>query len=134
MLPSVRNRFISAYEEAGKPIPTNAFVRVWNLFYLCNKNLEEACAKINHFTTPPRCPSENDTPPVVWFAWGGDDARLNHFKERFASPQYPSFYYNHTAKEIMGNAPTFDDFAKHPQGLPAKPVVDYLSMVLQKHP
>ena len=28
MLPSVRNRFIAAYQNAGKPIPNNVFIQV----------------------------------------------------------------------------------------------------------
>ena len=34
MLPTVRNRFIDGYRLAKKQIPTNSFVRVWNLFYI----------------------------------------------------------------------------------------------------
>jgi hypothetical protein len=130
MLPSVRNRFVDAYKQAGKEIPVNAFVQVWNLFYLCNPNLEEACSIISSFVNLPRCPSENRKPRVVWFAWGGNDSRLNPFKQRFISSHHPSFYYNHQSSEVIGHIPSADDFAKHPQGMPAIPVINYLAGVL----
>jgi hypothetical protein len=130
MLPSVRNRFIAAYEQTGNHIPANAFVQVWNLFYLCNPNLGEACSKISNFASPPQCPSENNEPKVVWFAWGGNDGRLNPFKLRFTSCQRPSFYYNHQSRAVVSHTPSAHDFAKHPQGMPAIPVINYLASVL----
>ena len=42
MLPSVRNRFVEAYKRGGKAMPENAFIQVWNLFYLCDKKLSTA--------------------------------------------------------------------------------------------
>lgn len=130
MLPSVRNRFIAAYEQAVKPIPANAYVQVWNLFYLCNPNLDEACSIIKNFAIQPQCPSEKNQPKVVWFAWGGNDGHLNPFKPRFIKRNIPSFYYNHQSRAVVSHAPSEHDFAKHPQGMPATPVINHLASVL----
>jgi hypothetical protein len=130
MLPSVRNRFIAAYQSMGKEIPENAFVQVWNLFYLCNPNLGEACVAISELPITPQCPSETSQPDIVWFAWGGNDARLNVFKARFTSREFTSFYYDHRAGTVIIHVPTVQDFAKHPQGMPAKPIIEHLARAL----
>ena len=130
MLPSVRNRFVAAYQQANVPIPDNAFVQVWNLFYLCNPNLDEACSTINHFSNALVCPSESGAPRAVWFAWGGNDSRLRPFKERFISFPHPSFYYDHHSGEVIKRVPVAEDFAKHPQGLLTGPIVNHLASLL----
>lgn len=131
MLPSVRNRFVAAYQKSGVHIPVNAFVQVWNLFYLCNPNLSAACSAIDSFANPPICSSERLAPRVVWFAWGGSDSRLNPFKERFLSCGHPSFYYNHQVGEVERRVPLAEDFAKHPQGMPATPIVNHLASLVR---
>jgi|HubBroStandDraft_5_1064220.scaffolds.fasta_scaffold205325_2 hypothetical protein len=144
MLPTVRKRLIHAFREASKPVPTNAFVQVWNLFYLCNPELDEACLAVKAFPIPPACPSEaTSKPKLVWFAWGGGNDRstscLNPFKDRFLLQGHRnSFYYGHAnsfgydrkSASVLSGAPTAMDFAKHPQGLPALPIVEHLSVVL----
>jgi hypothetical protein len=52
MLPSMRNRFISAYARASKEIPPGAFVRVWNLFYLCDAKLASAIRRHEALSSP----------------------------------------------------------------------------------
>ncbi len=130
MLPFVRNRFVAAYEKAGKAFPPNAFVQVWNLFYLCNADLGAACTAINSFANPPLCSTEGRKLKVVWFAWGGDDSRLNPFKCRFISGQQGGFYYSGITKSIVILTPSASDFAKHTQGMPKRPVVNHLAGVL----
>jgi hypothetical protein len=130
MLPSVRNRFLSAYQQAGKVIPENAFVQVWNLFYHCNPDLGAACSAMSRLNDLPLCPSESGKQKVVWFAWGGSDNRLNPFKQRFLSDSQCGFYYNHQSGMIVSRSPCAADFAKHPQGLPALPIVNHLAGLL----
>lgn len=127
MLPSVRNRFIAGYKNAGKSIPNNAYVQVWNLFYLCNPNLGVACSEMSRLVEPPLCPSENRKMKVVWFAWGGNDTYLNSFKQRFLSEHKSGFYYNHQSGLVIPHIPSATDFAKHPQGMPAIPIVNHLA-------
>jgi hypothetical protein len=130
MLPSVRNRFIDAYDEAKIKIPDHAFVQVWNLFYLCNPNLGEAYGAINQLPNKPKCPSEDRNPKTVWFAWGGNDEDLNPFKRRFIKRDLTGFYYNHRSKAVVDHPPLESDFAKHPQGMPSRPIINHLAVTL----
>ncbi|HNQ74926.1 MAG TPA: hypothetical protein PKN95_15170 [Verrucomicrobiota bacterium] len=134
MLPTVGNRFRTAYELADKPVPRNAFVRVWNLFYVCDKDLRQAAERASQLGSPPVCSSEQDTVPLVWFGWGGDDAKLNLFKQRFIKRAYPvAFFYDHRVRKVVGHAPTQTDFAKHTQGMPEAPITGHLSRLLRAH-
>lgn len=118
MLPTVRNHFIAAFEEADKPIPKSAFVRVWNLFYLCDAKLSQAIRRYSLFTSPPLCQTEGSCPPIVWFAWRGSHRRLNVMKSRFATlPGATLFFYDWRKGSIVEGIPMDDDCAKHPQGL-----------------
>lgn len=132
MLPYVRNRFLEGYRLAGKTIPHGAFVRVWNLFYLCNKKLDIAIASRNKIASKaPICSSEKSVPKIVWFAWGNSDASLNPFKTRFQSFDIKdAFYFDKHSGKIVARIPSQTDFAKHPQGLLKSPIATYLKSVL----
>ena len=128
MLPSVRNRFVEAYRRASKPVPLGAFVRIWNLFYLCDANLQNAIRSYESFLSPPACSSEGDDPPLVWFAWGGSHPTLDNLKKRFRDRSYPrSFFYDKKKERIVDRVPQAGDFPKHLQGLPEEPIVEFLS-------
>lgn len=127
MLPTVRNRFRAAYEKARKAIPPNAFVQVWNLFYLCDADLRRACSSVTAIPNPPCCPTESARPALVWFAWGGSKPHLDCFKQRFISAHRRGFFYSKISNSVVGHVPSISEFAKHPQGMPEKPVVEYLS-------
>lgn len=133
MLPYVRNRFVEAYALAGKTVPANAFVRVWNLFYLCDKVLGSAIRVVGKMDSPRSCPSEKPTPPIIWFAWGGDDSRLNEHKKRFLhrleQPDHV-FFYDYKSEKIAARIPELTSAVKHPQGLPAQPIVEHLANIL----
>jgi hypothetical protein len=132
MLPGVRNRFIEGYRLSGKQIPQNAFIRVWNLFYLCNEELDLAVASHSKIASnAPTCPSEKIVPKIIWFAWGGFATSLNPFKARFQNLTIKNVFYfdNHSGK-IVTRIPSQMDFAKHPQGLSKKPIVEHLASVL----
>ncbi|MCF8036928.1 MAG: hypothetical protein K9K62_08665 [Desulfobacteraceae bacterium] len=131
VLPSVGNRFVEGYALAGKAIPSNAYVRVWNLFYVCSKNIEEAIEIASTLNPLPVCPSEEEAPPIVWFVWGGSDESLDHFKLRFIQRKFRSaFYYDHHSGHIIDHVPSEIDFAKHTQGMPAAPVYTHLAKLL----
>jgi hypothetical protein len=146
MLTLVRKWFMDAYHQVYEPIPANAFVQVWNLFYLCDRKLSKACSAIREFPEPPACPSESTSKPkLVWFAWGGGNNRvascLNAFKDRFLLRGYinsfyfgnaSSFGWNPKSATLRSCAPTARDFAKHPQGLLASPIVDHLSFLIKR--
>jgi len=131
MLPTVRNRFLDGYKLANKRVPENAFVRVWNLFYICDPNFYSASEKAMYASELTNCETENEATPIVWYGWGGPDKRLNQFKERFTARKYPiEFHYDHHNSCVRNCSPSLDSFAKHTQGMPAKPVAEYLSHVL----
>lgn len=131
MLPTIRKKFKQAFHQNAKMVPVNAYIRVWNLFYLCDPNLNEACKKINSFSMLPFCETEEFIYKPVWFAWGGNNSQLNLYKDRFINRNYPhSFFYCHQSKMVKGTAPSCDDFAKHPQGMPSDPVREFLTSVL----
>jgi hypothetical protein len=131
MLPSVRKRFIDGYRLSGKVIPRDAFVRVWNLFYLCDNDLHSAIRAVSGFATPPICVSEATAPAIVWFAWGGPDARLDPFKTRFRGLDVPhAFFYDQELGKVVTAVPATTDFAKHPQGLRSEPIVEHLATIL----
>ncbi len=137
MLPSVRNRFTAAYDLAGLPVPKNAYVQVWNLFYLCDANLASACLTFSRIVDPPICDDTelNETPKVVWFAWGKSVPRLDVFKSRFRERSYDNaFYFNKNTQSVHRGVPADQDFAKHPQGLPALPVVQHIAEVVPLMP
>src|SRR5208283_3781052 len=128
MLPYVRNRFLEGYRLARKAIPHGAFVRVWNFFYLCNKELDLAIASHSKIAPKvPICPSEKIIPKIVWFAWGGFDLRLNLFKARFSKMNVGRpFFFDKNSGNIVERTPSEIDFAKHTQGLRGKPIEEYL--------
>ena len=131
MLPTVRNRFIDGYKLAKKEIPPNCFVRVWNLFNICDPDLDSACQKAARYNELPICNTESEGAPIVWYSWGGYDERLNSYKERFIAKAWPQqFFYDHENSCIDTHAPTIQSFAKHTQGMPSKPVNEYLSNAL----
>jgi hypothetical protein len=131
MLPTVRNRFIDGYRLAGKHIRPNSFVRVWNLFYICDPDLNSACKKAASYQELPTCETEHGETPVVWYGWGGHDPRLNSFKERFLARSWPrQFFYDHRDICIKNHAPTLHSFAKHTQGMPSRAVNAHLAGIL----
>jgi hypothetical protein len=131
MLPTVRNRFIDAYKLAEKQIPINSFVRVWNLFYICDPDLDSACQKASSYKKLPTCSTESEGVSIVWYGWGGHDQRLNLFKERFIAKEWPhQFFYDHRQSRVKEKQPTIKSFAKHTQGMPSKPVNEHLANII----
>ncbi|WP_434151297.1 hypothetical protein ACR2R6_07000 [Methylocaldum gracile subsp. desertum] len=131
MLPTVGNRFVEGYALARKAIPSNAYVRVWNLFYVCSKDLGEAIEIASTLNPLPVCPSERESVPVAWFGWGGNDEPLNKFKERFLRRKFRNvFYYDHHSGHVVDQIPSASAFAKHTQGMPAAPVAAHLAQIL----
>ena len=131
MLPYVKNRFEEGYKLAGKEIPRNAYVQVWNLFYLCNPNLKNAIKSISNMGSQPLCETEKYIPGITWFAWGGDNKELNVFKKRFVrSSSSKCFFYDYSAEKIVVDMPTIKDSVKHPQGLTAAYVNNYLAKIV----
>lgn len=130
-LPTVRNRFVSAFARAGAALSRGAFVRVWNLFYLYNKDLAQAVSTIGSVERPLICDSEETAPPIVWFAWGPPSVRLGPQKNRFLARKFNHpFFYDMDSKTLLGRMPTATCRVKHTQGLPSEPVEAHLASIL----
>lgn len=131
MLPFVGNRFRAAYEGLRKPVPENGFVRVWNLFYVCNASLAQAIRTYSALSTHPFCPTENERPPLVWFGWGGNYFALNPFKNRFLQREHTQpFFFNNRTKNVQATVPLVQEAARHTQGMSKVPIELHLSGLL----
>jgi hypothetical protein len=132
LLPYVGNRFLAAYERAGVEPPDRGYIRVWNLFYLCDPNLKRAIECLGT-VGPQLCLTEGEaTPPVVWFAWGPPNPQLERFTLRFVERAFKeAFYFDMKTKAIVPHVPTTISRVKHTQGLPAEPVEKHLSNIIR---
>jgi hypothetical protein len=137
MLRYVRNRFLEAYKLA-RINPTGAYVRVWNLFYLCNPKLREAINSYSQVKEPLRCPTEKSKwPPIVWYAWGpprtGKFKCLTQMKERFRGRKVEyAFYYDMDSKKVEETIPKLESRAQYPLGMPGDPIERHVAELLQK--
>lgn len=135
MLPKVRRWYREAFLAAGVVIEDGMFVQVWNLFYLCGKNLKEAKAKYSRIqiTDRKRCTSEGNRVPILWFAWGGPDDCPSDFKNEFSDAKADTaFYFDKNSGRVVGEKPGLNAFAKHPQGMPKAPVVEFLAEAIRR--
>ncbi len=130
-LPTVRAIVRKSHGEADLEWPARHFVQVFNLFYLCNRNLREAKAHFSAIDHSPRCPAERRRMPWTWFAWGGPDAQLDPLKLRFTHRRWRDpFFYDTASDAVQRNAPGTDDHARHTQGMPHRDLVAVLARLL----
>ena len=135
-LTTIRNIFRDAY---GDDIPPGAFVKIWNLFYLCGKEYKDARRSVIQIgvQNSPSCPSESCPCSVVWFAWGPPDPGLDFLMERFRKMGIGRpFFFNKNKEEIIKSVPRGTDFAKHPikpgKGKPlGEPVREHLKAIFK---
>lgn len=136
-LTTVRNIFRDAY---GEKVPPGAYVRVWNLFYLCDEGSKKALKSINEIGShnSPSCKTESGSHDIVWFAWGGPDAKNDSYKKRFREEMCirRPFFFDKNKEEIIKGVPSGTDFAKHPiipgRGKPpGKPVKEHLKAIFE---
>ena len=127
LLPTVKKRFVDAYSEAGVDIPANAFIRVWNLLYLCNPNLTDAINAFESVPNPMWCDTEQQIPQIVWFAWGPPKAKLDLYKQRFLSQDYRhAFFFDMDSQPVVAECPNETSRVKHTQGMPRNPIHDHI--------
>lgn len=119
------------YAAAGKRPPDRGFIRVWNLFYLCNPSLPVAIRRISEHATPLWCASEGSSVPIVWFGWGGPQSKLDIFKTRFSGVKAQHvFHYDQRIGKVIPSFPGVSGFAKHTQGLKRHPVIKHLAALI----
>ena len=88
LLPNVSSVIEKAFgeknrKEAEKSAPPRSFVRVLNLFYLCEPKLNIAIKTMDQYSKDHTCPTENERFPWVWYMWGGEDKKLSNYKTHF---------------------------------------------------
>lgn len=133
LLPCVRNRFVAAYAMAGLAIPQGAFIRVWNLVYLCNPRLSAAIAALGTIRRPLVCATEDTSPRIVWYAWGPPNAKLIHFTSRFiARRAVRPFYFEIDSKAVVAAKPQPHSKVRHTQGMSARPIEKHLAQQIGK--
>ena len=131
-LPTIRSVVLKAYEHAGIETPLRGYVQVLNLFYICDPNLTTAVQSFRKMSEPMVCSAENKKFPWAWYAWGGNNPKINPMKERFNHVKAKAYFHYDLSKKIMVTGrPSQKTTAKHTQGLPHQPVVEYLSKVIQ---
>ena len=126
----MRNRFLAAYERSGSQVPHGAYIRVWNLLYICNPNLRAAIAAFNTVRKPLICDSERTVPRNVWFACGPPNPQLRPFTSRFIERDVECpFYYDIDTMRLVTSKPTQTSKVKHTQGL-AEPIEKHVSRLV----
>lgn len=131
LLPTVRNVILKAYGEADRTPPPGAYIQVFNLFYLCDKNLGRAIEAFKVSSGPDQCGSEHKPIPWVWYVWGRAAKNLDSYKRRFLSLETNKhFFFDGKAKEFAHRMPDESDFARHTQGLKHAFVVPHIADVI----
>lgn len=126
-LPNVYNRFKTAFEVNHISIDPKWYIQVWNLFYLVDNNLYTAKNRIENSLDLPKCQSEENKVNFLWYLWGGYDAEINSYKERFYQLNHKGFFYNNYTKEIEEGTPKITICARHTQGMKKAPIQNFLN-------
>lgn len=131
LLPCVRNIILKSYESKRKNIPNRTYIQVLNLFYLCNKDLNQAINQINNIQQTVVCQTEQNKFNWLWYVWGGRNPRLDSFKKRFLSINSDlHFFLDKNSNHIQQFIPSQKDFAKHIQGMRHDKIVPFISTII----
>ena len=130
-LPTVRSVVHKAYAANGLLWPHDGYVQVFNLFYLCNRDLRQARNRLAQLRESPRCPAERRRQPWAWFVWGGADPLLDPLKARFRRRAWrAAFFVSSDSASVTCRAPRTLEHARHTQGMQlAAPVAQLATLV-----
>lgn len=132
-LPTVRAVVRKAYAAKGLVWPRDRYVQVFNLFYLCNRDLRGARDGLARLQEPPRCPAERRRQPWAWFVWGGADPLLDPLKARFRYRRWrAAFFVSSDSASVICRAPRTVEHARHTQGMRLDAPVAHLSTLAAK--
>lgn len=131
LLPNIKSIFVRAYERGEKMIPKNAYVQVLNLFYLCDRNFDQAIHKLESHPNHAICGTEEKHFPFLWYVWGGQKRKLNLYKSRILNIKSDKHFFldTHTEK-VVSVAPRYSDAARHTQGMRHDLIVPFISTIL----
>ncbi|PGZ92214.1 hypothetical protein [Bacillus sp. AFS029533] len=128
---NVKSIFVKAFEKAKKPIPSNSYVQILNLFYICERNLKQAIKKIDVHTNMSICGTEEKYFPFIWYVWGSENKKLNFYKSRIYNIKSDEqFYLDTNTKKVITAAPRLSDSARHTQGMKHDLIVPFISTIL----
>ncbi|MCZ2845234.1 MAG: hypothetical protein O2U61_01850 [Candidatus Bathyarchaeota archaeon] len=131
LLPNIKSILVKAYQRAKKPIPRNSYVQILNLFYICDRNLDQALKKIDSHPNPIICGTEEKNFPFLWYVWGGDNKKLNFYKSRILNIKSDKYFYLDTnTKKVITVAPRLSDSARHTQGMQHDLIIPFISTIL----
>jgi hypothetical protein len=130
LLPNVRSIVSKAYDLKKERYLERGYVQVLNLFYLCDPDIDAALNKIS-YDEPPKCKTESNEFPWIWYVWGDENKKLSKYKTRFNNIKTKhNWFYDQTNHNIQKHCPTESDFARHTQGLLHDKVIPYLSKLI----
>ncbi|WP_176224002.1 hypothetical protein [Thalassobacillus devorans] len=134
LLRNIKSILIKSHQRINKPIPESSYVQMLNLFYICDKDLNQAIKKIEvHHSSQSICGTEAKDFPFLWYVWGGDNKKLNFYKSRiFNIKADRHFYLDTKTNKVVDGAPQLSDCARHTQGMKHDFIVPYISSVLYK--
>lgn len=118
LLPTVRNIFLKYRQN----IKSGEYIQVLNLFYLCDKNLDDAIKEYDSISSDDLiCTTEKKLFPFIWYVWGGNNLKLNKYKERFSDISTNKHFFfskNNNDYKMIDTIPKHNELAKHTQGFP----------------
>ena len=99
---AVANAFTRGFEKIGRKPPEGSFVRIYNLFYLCCSDSDQAAAAVEENPEILRTvdDAEAEGVPFIWLAWGGRGARIP--KERFLKRGEPMCWVSRGTAKTEG--------------------------------
>jgi hypothetical protein len=131
LIPTVRSFTAKAYRKANIAPPANAYIQVLNLFYLCNKDFNQALRSVSLMAELLTDPSESKTFPWIMYLWGAFEGRKAQYIRRFEDLNSRNhFYFDKNINELVSDVPGEGSFAKHTQGLELKPIIKYLATLI----
>lgn len=130
-MPNIKSILDKGYQRAKKPNPKNSYVQMLNLFYICDRNLNQAIKKIGVHPNPIICGTEAKNFPFLWYVWGGDNKKLNFYKSRILNIKSDKhFYLDTNTNKVISVAPRLSDSARHTQGMKHNLIVPFISTIL----
>lgn len=103
-------------------IKSGEYIQVLNLFYLCDKNLDDAIKEYDSISSDDLiCTTEKKLFPFIWYVWGGNNLKLNKYKERFSDISTNKHFFfskNNNDYKMIDTIPKHNELAKHTQGFP----------------
>lgn len=131
LLPTIRSIFLKAYKHETKAVVKNSYIQVLNLMYVCDSELTQAIRKNEEYPRSIICDTEGRDFPFLWYVWGGDNKKLNIYKQRFYNLKTKlHYYFDPKTDQVVSRAPGMIESARHTQGLNHALILPYISSII----